>query len=138
MAPLPKFPIIDSSDMEKNACQAQLWFLEDAELFRTVKPYWMSFPSPDPNIPRTNVIYRKADMVSIRDARDLSPLDFDRVGFAFVEIESELKFEDCGDRKKVEQLYLKDLKDLFCKFFQTSHVVILDHTVRTQYNWNAR
>lgn len=89
----------------------------------------MRFPSPDPNVPRSNVIYKKTDIVPIHDARGMSSLEFDRVGFAFAEMNSELKFEDCGNRKKVEQLYLKDLKELLCKFFRTPHVAILDHTV---------
>jgi hypothetical protein len=116
--------------MEPNSFRTRLWFLEESERYRTVKPYAMRFASPIPSLPRSNCLFQKADNVPIQDVRKVGPMDFERNGFTFMELDSPLTFEDCADRKKVEQLYLKDLKPLLCDFFKTSHVVILDHTLR--------
>lgn len=127
----------NSNNLERKTCRATLWFLEEAELYRTVKPYRLRFESPDPDLPRSNVICRRVDDVPIQDIRCRDPMDFDRVGFTFVNMDSKLTYADCADRKRLEQLYYKDLKGLLCKRFDTPHVVILDHTVRSHLNTNS-
>lgn len=119
-------------------CRAPLWFLEENDIYHTVKPYRLRFASPNADVPRTNAVFEKIDNVPIHDARHLESLDYDSTGIAFVNVDSELTFKDCGDRRKVEELYLKNLKPALCNFFNTPHVVILDHIVSSKAHCNRR
>lgn len=121
----------DGSHHEGGASQATLFFLKELELYRTVKPYRLRFDSPDPELPRTNIICRGVDNVPIHDVRTCETMEFDRTGFMFLDLDSELTYEDCNNRKKVEQLYLADLKALLCKTLKTPNIVFLDHTACT-------
>jgi len=113
------------------ACRAPLWFLEDDKLYQTVIPYRLRFPTPDPTVPRSKVVYKQTDDVLIRDARGiLSPEDYHRLGFTFAEFDNERMFEDCGDFEKVQQLYMRGLKQLLSNFFHTPHIAFLDHIAR--------
>ena len=112
-----------------SSCRASLWFLEEAEIYRTVKPYRLRFTSPNPSVPRSNAAFHKVDDIPIYDVRRFGPIDYERTGIGFIELDSPLTYDDCEDRSRVEELYLKELKPVLCKFFGTPHVVILDHTV---------
>lgn len=115
-------------------CHAALWFLEGKDLYLTVKPYSLRFASPNPSVPRENLVFKKVNDIPIHDVRRVGPIDFDRTGFAFIELESPLTYHDCVDRKVVEELLLKDVKLALSKWFKTPNVVILDHTVGTQHH----
>lgn len=113
-------------------CLAPIWFLDELDLYRTVKPYRLRFSSPDPNIPRSNVQCKQTDNVLIRDFRSHSEqLSFEKNGFTFLEMKqpSLLTYEDCSDMQKIEELLLNNLQKELREFFGTAHVMLLSKTV---------
>ena len=107
----------------------KVWFLDELDIYKTVKPYRLRFDSPDPSVARTNITNKQAT-VRVIDLRNYcGPLSYERNGFTMLEAPSVLTAEDCTDALKIKELYLQGLKVVLSGFFATPHVVMLEYVV---------
>lgn len=84
--------------------QASIWFLEESELYATVKPYALAF-TPQVPIPRENIL-RKEVSVLISDLRNVEqPFSLDRNGFTVLEFQEKHEDIDWNDETKVKEVH---------------------------------
>ena len=108
--------------------RADAFFLSRDELYQTEKLYRLQEPSNF--LPRTNVKTDKINGLLIQDMRGKEhEYTFDEQGFAVLEMESGLPYEEFSDPQKVENVYLEELGACLLKYMKGSSIQFFDRVV---------
>lgn len=113
---------------------APLLFTERGQEFEQEKPYTVhhSVLGWEGNVPRTNLRSTEAVAVAIKDLRGReSQFSFRKNGFAVLEMDSKLAYEDFEDRTKVEEVYCQELASSLLAYFNAQAVQFSDIEVDT-------
>lgn len=107
-----------------------IWFLNELELYQTVKPYRLDFEPEDPNLPRTNVQSIKVPSVPIFNIRDHErELQFSKCGFTILQMPSSLTTLDYNNPRLVKDIYYSYIERAVRDFHGTAKALALDHKV---------
>ncbi|KAI0114143.1 hypothetical protein GGR51DRAFT_505635 [Nemania sp. FL0031] len=114
---------------------SSIWFLDEIDLYKEVKPYRLDFEPDDENFPQTNVKRVEVPNVSIRDIREhQGQLRFPECGFSVMHIPSDLTTLDFDNQGLVSSQYYPLIEKLVQQFSVPYHrdveVIALDHKVR--------
>ncbi|KAL9045179.1 MAG: hypothetical protein Q9214_001743 [Letrouitia sp. 1 TL-2023] len=104
---------------------ASIRFLERSLLYEKEKPYTIDYrvPAWESDIERTNFRSDAHDVVitDIRGSED--QFTFDSNGFAVIEMESEMSYEDFQDRKKVETVFCEEMASSLLQYFNDAAAI---------------
>jgi len=79
------------------------------------------------NVPRTNLTDPKAEVVRIEDIRGQEAhFSFQENGFAVLEMDSTLPYEEFENRAKVEKVYCQELASILLRYFDAQAVQFSD------------
>ncbi|KAI9861754.1 MAG: hypothetical protein M1813_005103 [Trichoglossum hirsutum] len=110
--------------------RASIWFLEENELYMTVKPYSLAF-TPEAQIPREN-IQRKEVPVSISDLRGSEKLfSLDRNGFTVLKFQD--KHEADWDETRVKDLHYSKIMSEIERDIPEARCIALHHQIRKRH-----
>lgn len=108
--------------------RAETLFLARDELYATEKLYCLQEPSGV--LPRTNVKPDKINDLLIRDLRGKEhEYTFNEQGFAVMEMESALSYEEFSDPQRVEDIYLEELGTCLLRYFKGDSIQFFDRVV---------
>lgn len=106
-----------------------LHFLVRDPLYNTVKPYTIQY-EPHGDIPRTNIKGVSIPEVHIRDLRpSLSNLSFEKDGAIVKSLDSKLQYEEFGDPKKVQKVYLEEVRLVLQEALASHNVAVVEYLV---------
>lgn len=112
--------------------RAETFFLSRDELYQTEKLYRLQEPSDA--LPRTNVKTDKINDLQIRDLRGKEhEYTFEEQGFAVLQMESALTYEEFSDPQKVEDFYLEELGACLLKYMKGSSIQFFDRVVSVSF-----
>ncbi|KAI0811536.1 hypothetical protein GGR55DRAFT_105131 [Xylaria sp. FL0064] len=116
-----------------------IWFLDDLDLYKEVKPYRLAFEPEDESFPQTNVKRVEINNVPIRDIREHQDrLQFPKCGFGLLDIPSHLTSLDFDNPELVSSQYYPLIEKLVQQFSARYHrnveVIALDHKVRKRHS----
>lgn len=134
-------PSTDVSETATTACaipgadvESSLWFLDEINEYKTVKPYILAFMPQDEDFPRSNFQRRECPNVLIRDLRSpTAALTFESSGFKVLPIESSVSFTDGDNPERLRSLYFEELQRCLKRDFGCNHVEIVGHQVRKRH-----
>lgn len=107
---------------------AEAFFLARDERYTTEKLYRLQEPSEV--LPGTNVKPDKINDLLIRDLRGKEhEYTFDEQGFAVMEMESALSYEEFSDPQRVEDIYLEELGTCLLEYFKGDSIQFFDRVV---------
>lgn len=93
------------------------------------KPYQLQFPAPD-GFPETNMTWTQHSDVQVADIRGVEgTFTVHRHGFQLCNLDTRLTYEDMGDRKKVEEIYLPEVAESLKKELKADRVLVFDYNV---------
>jgi hypothetical protein len=122
-------PLFESKDQRKDGgLVAQMNFLERSEEYLETKPYSMRY-EPENGIPQSIVKYEKHEVTIHNLRRCKERLNFASCGFGVMSMETELNYDDFADCKKIESIYLEEVRDKLQQGFNASYVYIMDYVV---------
>lgn len=122
--------ILDADIAERPALQTSMYFLARSTLYEHEKPYSLRF-EPEAGFPRSNITMVKHEDIMIQDIRGREKdFSYEKNGFAILNLNTSLAYEDFEDKQKVIDVYLKDVADLLRDFLHAERVQIFEHTVR--------
>ena len=104
-------------------------FLRRGALYDTEKPYSLRFTPPD-GFPRANINLEKQDITIHDIRRKKSTFNFQRDGFAILNFESKMTYEDYDSEEIVKEVLLKEIANALKALLGAQHVQIFEHTVR--------
>ena len=108
--------------------RASMWFLEESEVYATVKPYSLSF-TPEAPIPRQN-IERKEVSVLISDLRGSEQLfSVDRNGFMVLEFQDQYQEADWDDETSVRAVHYPKIVSEVERAIPEARCIALYHQV---------
>ncbi len=115
-----------------------IWFLNELELYKTVKPYRLDFDPANDDVPRTNVDRIEIARVPIHDIRDRKePPHFPECGFTILDMPPALVALNYGDKEGVVDQYYPYIENLVQAFSEQFHkgvkVIALDHKARLMF-----
>ena len=111
--------------------QSNAYFLKRDELYEVEKPYSLRF-APLEGIPGANIKLENHS-IDIHDVRGSRSLSFLKDGFAVLDFDSKMKYEDFDDEKTVREIFLLEVADMLKSFLGAQHVQIFEHTIRKQH-----
>ncbi|KAF5683076.1 methyltransferase like protein [Fusarium denticulatum] len=109
--------------------RSSIWFLEEKDLYATVKPYSLAF-TPETGIPRENITRHEVEVPisDIRTAKDT--LTFDKNGFTIIDLPEQDRDFDWADETLVKESHYPNVIKSVEAAFQGSRCVILRHQIR--------
>jgi hypothetical protein len=120
---------MEDARISRQDVRASIWFLEENELYMTIKPYSLAF-TPGAQIPREN-IQRKEVPVSISDLRGSEKLfSLDRNGFMVLEFQD--KHEVDWDETRVKDLYYPKVVSEIERDIPEARCIALHHQVSSR------
>jgi hypothetical protein len=106
---------------------ASVFFLQRHDDYNTCKPYQLEYHSP--SILRSNLRSQKEDVL-IKDLRGIeSTFTFATNGFAVLELESEMSYEDYDNDDKVSGIYCREVAACLLSYMQAKSVQVYDYKV---------
>lgn len=104
-------------------------FLEDSDVFQLEKPYLLAFEPPE-GISKSNMTLREHDDVLVEDIRGREHESiFGETGYAVLNFQSQMQYEDFDDEKKVNHIYLREVAENLKAFLGAMRVQIYEHLV---------
>ncbi|KAJ4177828.1 hypothetical protein NW767_015015 [Fusarium falciforme] len=106
-----------------------MYYLDRTPLYEVEKPYSMRY-LPEEGIPQTN--YKKVKYpLTARSMRrpDVGPFRLNECGFQLVNLDSKLSYDEFWDNKRVQEVYIEEVKDTLKKQLDAKHVFVLDYAV---------
>lgn len=106
-----------------------MYYLDRTPLYEVEKPYSMRY-LPEENIPQTN--YKKVKCpLTARSMRrpDVGPFRLNECGFQLVNLDSKLSYDEFWDNKRVQEVYIEEVKETLKKELGARHVFVLDYAV---------
>lgn len=122
-------------EMEANAVVGRFNFIKRLGLYKTIKPYSIAIEieSWSGNVPRSNFQQDSVD-VSVEDIRGREDqFTFDQNGFALLEFNSSMMYEDFEDTRKLEDLYAQELGACLLQYFEAKSVRVFSILVRRRH-----
>jgi hypothetical protein len=114
---------------------ATLYYLRRDNLWQYVKPYSLEFETDE--IPRSNFKTQKVEDIPIEDVRGKEDkFSFSKKGWAVLEMESAMTYEDFQDSDKIDNIYCHELSLLILEYMKpmmASSVQIFDTAVRVEF-----
>ncbi|KAJ4142058.1 hypothetical protein NW754_014848 [Fusarium falciforme] len=110
-----------------------MYYLDRTPLYEVEKPYSMRY-LPEEGIPQTN--YKKVKYpLTARSMRrpDVGPFRLNECGFQLVNLDSKLSYDEFWDNKRVQEVYIEEVKDTLKKQLDAKHVFVLDYAVRKRH-----
>jgi hypothetical protein len=105
--------------------------LKRDEPYEVKKPYSLRFAPPE-GIPRANIKLENHS-IDIHDVRGSRSLSFVKDGFAVLDFDSKMKYDDFDDEEIVKEIFLLEVADMLKSFLGAQHVQIFEHTIRKQH-----
>ena len=104
---------------------ATIYFLQRDEAWQKVKSYNLEFESEV--VASSNIKTQKVDDISVKDLRGIEHgFTFHRNGFAIIEVESTMTYEDFNDLDKIERIYCQEVGQCLLQYMQAASVQIFD------------
>ncbi|CZT11149.1 uncharacterized protein RCO7_05576 [Rhynchosporium graminicola] len=111
---------------------ATVYYCTRHRLYTTVKPYLIDYEDLS-DFPRTNII-PEPHTVSISDIRGLeAAFNFENNGFAVVQMESAMQYQDFDDLEKIRNVYCAEIASCLLQYFEAQEVHIFDFAVRRRH-----
>ena len=107
---------------------SSIHFLERSEIYKWEKPWGLHYSYLDwpAGVDRGNFICDER-IVKIEDLRGQEhKFTFDRHGFAVIEMESSMLYDDFSNRNKIREVYCKELNSCLVDYLGASTVQIFD------------
>jgi hypothetical protein len=109
--------------------QASIWFLEESEVYATVKPYTLAF-TPEVQMAREN-IERKEVLVSISDLRGSEQLfSLDNNGFMVLKFQDHYREVDWDNEGIVKDVHYSEIVSEVERAIPNARCIALHHQVR--------
>jgi hypothetical protein len=109
--------------------EATMYFMARDPIYRSVKPYFLQYFTSD-GTPRNNVIQQEA-RVQINDIRGKEHMfNFTNSGFAILELDSKMSYDDFSDTEKIEEVYCEELSQCLLSYLHAESVHFFDRVVR--------
>lgn len=112
-------------------------FLERLPLYETQKPYSIDYriATWESEIPRSNYKSVHVDNIPVEDIRGReSEFTFSNSGFAVLQTDTAMEYEDFSDPQKVDRIYCHEIAASVLQYFQDAAAVqIYDVEVCTTY-----
>lgn len=122
---------MDSSHETRQDVRASIWFLEESELYKTVKPYTLTF-TPEAQIPREN-IKRTEVPVLISDLRGSEKsYSLDHNGFMVLGISDGNDKVDWDDKEMVKIVHYPTVVSELERAFPGARCIPLNHKVNSK------
>jgi hypothetical protein len=97
-------------------------------LYKTIKPYLIDFETSS-SFPKTNIIPEPHE-VSIADIRGSESLfSFEESGFAVLEMQTQMKYEDFEDHSKIRSVYCAEIAACLLEYLGADEVQVFDFAV---------
>lgn len=109
------------------AVDGNMYFLSRDEKYREEKPYTLRF-APDDGFPQTN-IERTEYSIRFHNMRTEQDLVYSRCGFRVANLQSQMKYEDYDDVKKVESIHHPEVAECVKQALKSSSAEVLDYVV---------
>ncbi|KAK1765944.1 hypothetical protein QBC33DRAFT_620855 [Phialemonium atrogriseum] len=107
-------------------------FLKNDELYHVVKTYNLEFRSEE--IPISNALPEKVDNLLVKDIRGHEQdFTFDLNGFAVLDMQTSLSYDDFKDSSKIEHVYCQEVASCLLKYTQAAAVQIFDVQIRRRH-----
>ncbi|KAF5969745.1 CmcJ-like methyltransferase [Fusarium bulbicola] len=118
---------MDAGSISQNV-RSSIWFLEEKDLYATVKPYSLAF-TLETGIPRENITRHEVE-VPISDIRTTKDdLTFDKNGFTIIDLPERDREFDWTDETLVKESHYPNVIKSVEAAFQGSRCVVLRHQV---------
>jgi hypothetical protein len=109
--------------------QASLYFIARDPLYLKEKPYILKYASA--TVPISNYITKRVDNILIKDLRDIEDnFTFKQNGFAVLEIDSTMAYEDFQDEQKILGIYFSEVANALLEYTHGVSVHLFDFLVR--------
>ena len=110
---------------------ASLYFIARDPLYRDEKPYVLKYTAE--TTPISNYITKRVDNVLIRDFRGIEDtLTFENNGFAVLDMDSAMAYEDFQDEQKILEVYFNEVANLLLEYTRGVSVHVFDFLVRIE------
>ncbi len=107
---------------------ATMYFLRRDDIYRKVKSYNLEYASED--IPISNLKTHKVENLFIKDLRGIEhEFTFNENGFAVLDLQSSMSYEDFNDPDKIERIYCRELGSCLLRYMQATWVQVFDAQV---------
>ena len=104
---------------------ATIYFLQRNEAWQYIKSYNLEFESEI--VPSSNIKTQKVEDISVKDLRGIEHLfTFQKNGFAILEMESAMGYEDFSDLDKIERIYCQEVGQCLLQYMRAVSVQIFD------------
>jgi len=118
-----------AAENNMDGAHATIYYMHQHPLYQHVKPYLIDYELDDDDFPRTNIIPEPHE-VFIQNIRGLeSSFNFEDNGFAVLELQSAMKYEDFADKTKISEVYLEEISSCLLKYFGARAIHIFDFAV---------
>ncbi|KAF4488017.1 hypothetical protein FAGAP_11127 [Fusarium agapanthi] len=119
---------MEASSNSRNV-RSSIWFLEEKDLYATVKPYSLAF-TPETGIPRENITRHEVEVLisDIRTTKDT--LTFDKNGFTTIDLPEQDRQFDWTDETLVKESHYPNVIKSVEAAFQGSRCEVLRHQIR--------
>jgi hypothetical protein len=108
--------------------EATMYFLAHDPVYDNIKPFFLQYFTSDGK-PRNNVIQEDVS-VPISDIRGKeNKFTFSRNGFAILDLQSKMTYEDFEDAHKIEELYCEELAQCLLHYFHAESIQFFDRVV---------
>ena len=108
---------------------ASLYFLRTDPIHRAEKPYAFRYEIGTDEVPQSNMEMERRDNIQIADLRGIEKhFTLETHGFTILRLESQLKYEDFYNQKKIGT-YFCELEDLLATQLKASTVKVFRHGV---------
>lgn len=104
---------------------ATIYFLQRNQAWKYIKSYNLEFESEI--VASSNIKTQKVEGISVKDLRGIEHLfTFHRNGFAILEAESTMVYEDFSDLDKIERIYCQEVGQCLLQYMRAVSVQIFD------------
>ena len=109
-----------------------MYYLEQKELYKTEKPYFIVFPVDDiPGASQSNMAHQPYNNVTVVNVQNTRvELDLDRTGFELAEYPSKFSYEDFNRFDAIRDAYFSELEQFLKTKFRATWVQTFDYDVR--------
>jgi hypothetical protein len=122
--------VIYGMEMSQNntlVVEANMYFLARDAKYIEEKPYTLRY-STDDGFPQTN-IERTEYSIKFHDMRTESNLVYNKCGFRIADLQSQMKYEDYDDVKKIESIHQPEVAECVKQAMKASSAEVLDYVV---------
>ena len=130
---IPRIPQMSESStrVSRQDVRTSIWFLQESEVYATVKPYSLAF-TPEAQIPRDNIERREVS-VSISDLRGSEQLfSLNHNGFMVLDFQGPYDDADWTNKTSVKEVHYPKIVSEVERVFPEARCVALLHQVNSK------